>query len=506
MKSSIKRTISTFLLLFFVVGQLFADVTASGKVRYGPQIQRTLVTPSDRVRSIAEMSSFRSWVTGRGEGGVLFMATANPGNDNIRSQPISLSYEEHSSDGSRLHVKIGTDTIPVSDLHDWILLPIASYIDSPYINGVTLLGEPYRKDDKEWFRGYADNVLRIAQITQGKTVFWAEYHPALVNTLIGYLMYLVDAYFIGENYLDLNMRGITDELRILQGDNGNVADLERRPHAAESAQKIHDAWSGIIAQENRLAAPQKTMIERELGRGAISEEEAREERSKLDPAVTYIFSDPDEGVTFSITGSKIQFTGIPRYHFLKVVDFEGKPGERKAIYGDADRVTDAIDPKLVRELNPFVFDSITLAAQWSAFFRYVKQENPSGWNNFMQQLEPKTLNPNYDPNIKLDELSRNDEHRISTVYAEENRKYQYIFDTPNYYHETPRSLDFHSKKMDDAYNIFVRIRQNPKLVLTHEQMREYEDLASSDLQEKYLAGFLIILLELINNFEGSKGF
>ena len=42
---------------------------------------------------------------------------------------------------------------------------------------------------------------------------------------------------------------------------------------------------------------------------------------------------------------------------------------------------------LVRDLNPIVYDAAVATCQWSAFFRYVKENYPQNWDSFVKQVE-----------------------------------------------------------------------------------------------------------------------
>lgn len=65
------------------------------------------------------------------------------------------------------------------------------------------------------------------------------------------------------------------------------------------------------------------------------------------------------------------------------------------------KLTNAIRKKrdLVRNLNPIVYDAAVATCQWSAFFRYAKENYPQNWNSFVKQVEklqydaPKVYTP-----------------------------------------------------------------------------------------------------------------
>jgi len=474
----LKRVFCVLLLFLFIFGQVFSDITASGIIRFtGKQIVRRLVVPADNLMNIVDTIN---WAAGKGEGGVLFIATAEPENKNINKKAITLKYDKRQPDGSRLQIKIGWKTIKVKDIYDYIILPIASYVDSGYINGMTLLGGPDLDDESEILRTAIDSISEM------KTVYWAGYNSSLVNTLIGYNAYLIDSFFIDENYLDPGLRGITTNLEPLKGynyDEANPAYSQRMAEtSADHARKIYKIFSDIQTEKERSPADSQIEdIESRFRRNLIYSEEKEILLQLIEPLYnSYIFSDPDEGVTFSIKNGRIEFDGTPHYHFLKLIDYEDDedaPEGRREVYTDKDeyahRLTNALkadDSKLVRGLNPAVFDTIKQAAQWSAFFRYVKKNNPSAWNNFIKQIEPKTINPDYEPNLESDGFDK-----------EEYNKYRYVFDDPKYFCPTPRSLDFLENEFEEAYNKYLKINESQFLhTLSVKEIYEYESLDSEE--------------------------
>jgi hypothetical protein len=45
----------------------------------------------------------------------------------------------------------------------------------------------------------------------------------------------------------------------------------------------------------------------------------------------------------------------------------------------------------LKQYNPAVYSTVETIAQWSAFFRYVKQKNPANWKDFVEKTGRRTV-------------------------------------------------------------------------------------------------------------------
>jgi hypothetical protein len=413
---SLKRFFSTLLFFFLIAAQLFA-INASPKqiaimaqdllIRYGNQY----VFQSETRNLLKAMAE--------GQGGVLFRAVAAPEDASLSGQPVTLVYDGAQPDGSRLVISFGGEKIRDEGLYDWMLLPVAAFADTPYYNCVTLLGEPREQWEKDRVEFASKNRMPVG---------WAEYHPAFSDTLVGLNFYFVDAMLADISRNTINaMRNVTARMGVLAGYNDNESNAG------------YNRMMGIIGADHAFQITAATMAYlRQLSarkeQTGIMESPGSSGRAL--PSFTYIYSEPDTGITFRIEDGRIKFTGYPYYHF----GIKTKGGE----YEYAEEITRVVNayPELVEGLNPAIFDTAGKTARWAAFFRFVKKEHPLAWKTFYKQL--------------LDSKKIIEEHRPEADNDQPSyKRYRYDID-PAYYWETPRSLDFFNKDMEEAFEEFLK--------------------------------------------------
>jgi len=470
MKTS-KRFFSTVLFLFVVstlaFAQLSPEVLAGGYealLRFGESVP-VEIKASD-VLEAAKMN----------QRGVLFISEAVPEDKALESQPITLTYSGiQNNDGSRLAISFGNKTIIANDLFDWMLLPLAMYVDSEFNNCVTLFGNPKNRklDDgitSERDRTAFDNVKALEY--GKKSLFLAEFHPALKDNLVGLVLFLVDAMV-----LESDLRTITSNMGTVNGFTNRITFDQKNSEL--SAKKLSSLLRTDEAQ-SRLFADKSTELTRELinefnsAGVSVSNETFNFIKNNWfnKPYHSYIFSEPNGGISFRIENDQIKFTGVPYYQFLKITNRSLVDaylnGRQNIVYENVDELTNTIrsDPNLIRNLNPAIFDTVTRIAQWSGLLRYVRVKYPNSWNNFINQLKESSV-------------------AYSTpVNDSEFLQYHYKID-PAYKCRTPRSLDLLQKRfgetIEDEYAEFVKGR-NQKLV---EQPRQID--RGKELNEKIIS-------------------
>jgi hypothetical protein len=414
MKSFLKRLFSSILLFFFIVAQIFAlpsKVIAGGLeaiLRYAPKSVSRGITAFNVLEAAA-----------LGQGGVIFMSKAETGDIRLQNQPIALNYSGLRCDGSRLRISFGRETVRTNDLYDWMLLPIAMYVDSEFNNCVTLLAKPKDQLLDDGKTRETDREAFDKEKKGNEYVYWAEYHPAFINTLVGFNLFLVDAMLIAPDVSEL--RSITNSMGTLKGYNKEVV-------FDKNASDLSAEQFGLISTLSSL-----------FGVGYHS----------------YIFSEPDDGISFEIINNKIKFYGNPYYHFLKSTNeritdesllarVENPANAFK--WEPADVITDIIlddeDPNLIKNLNPAVFETASKTAYWAAFFRYVKDEYPRAWERFIRQIRSKAYH--------------------TPVEGSEFPEYHYKI-KQEYIWKTPRCLDllqtYFGEKIEEEYDEFVRSRR-----------------------------------------------
>lgn len=415
------------LLLSFVIGPVFAQEAGiqikDGYWRYYKPAERAK-TPADRTKALEQ-----------GEGGVLFMATAKPEDASVLSdpkKPIVLSYNKGGKDGARLTVKIGGASIAVKGLYDWILLPAVYIAQTGFTNGTTLQGTPDPGNAEEASR--ADFYLNKQQ--GGTAVSWVEVNPVLVNTLLGYNMLLADAMLtegeVGKAAADISLPGY-NETKL------KPADKKKADAAVDAANKqVKDIilkgrtdWAKGKAREvvwQQIFATGRTPNEDDMVDAINAMYTSYMPEAK--PWDYYIFCDPDEGIKFKVDKKGLIFTGAPQYYFM----YKNTDSTGRQVYQDA-KVISADMKKVVRGLNPIVYDSITQAAQWTAFFRLAKSKYPKEWDKFVAQVKANVTPPD----------------------AKTGNGYVYNLDA-GYRYETPRIFDPNSEAIKKAYAAMGKLK------------------------------------------------
>ena len=104
-----------------------------------------------------------------GIGGVYFEKTARPA-QNMEIIELTFNYDSTNFDGQRFTLKINDRNIKVP-VFDWILIPIANYVNSEFNSCFTYFGE---LKDKYAEKFVLDNDGHIL-----------NYHPAFYNSLLG---------------------------------------------------------------------------------------------------------------------------------------------------------------------------------------------------------------------------------------------------------------------------------------------------------------------------------
>lgn len=416
----LKRFICTVLLFFFIFVQLFADPK---------QISDFFFYYSNPYTFKNRTLDLLPFANGGG-GGVLFRAVAYPEDKSLLNQPITLTYNSNGNDGSRLRVTFGGKTIIVSDLYDWMLLPVAAFADTPYYNCVTLLAKP--REEWEVNRKLYDDEFYY------KSIYFAEYHPAFINTLVGLNLLLVDSIFIDENARDIPYTA--KEMKYLIGYNTNdIQDFNSK----RSNASLDYIWERLLDEEGE---------------------------QKYD---SYVFADPDNGISFKIENDKINFTAVPYYHFLRIISITPLQ------YDYANDLTEPIRvSKQVNNISPAIFNCAEKTAQWAAFFRLVKYQYPDAWYDFIMQIKPKLTDARYIPG-----------------QGPENDKYQYKFDSDNYDFETPRCLDFLDKEIEEDYRWFVSEIEDDRSQITSSFSKEQKTIYSS-LTPLERSAYLSLYLDL----------
>ena len=467
-----KRFLSVLLFLFLITAQSFADESNNINDRLN-DIDRLFsfygTNPNMAINTVVDIDP----------AGIKFEAKSMPEFRSLLAfEKVTIAYSKQSIDGSRLKINfggsiiksgaisllVGGRTIIVDDLCDWLLLPIVMYVDSGINNCVTMSGKPkniMREDGTtEIDRNAFDNLK--TQVYGKKNVYWMEYHPAFVNTLAGFNLFLVDAML-----LDLDLRTVTNNIGIIKGYNDkyifnkNASDL--------SIEKISTRMviDGAKARNSRTILMQNELIPKFKDKGVNINSDTIEFISKywFDKTYhSYIFTDcykSNEGNTIKLYGDmpfriekipnselyNIIFTGKPYYKFQKQTNdsvVNSYLYGKNPVYEPVDDLTNVFreDTDLFKNLNPVVFNTAEKIAQWAAFFRYAKENNPEGWKIFIEQIKPVAY--------------------YTAADGSDIPQYHYKID-PIYDCKTPRCFDLlkkrFGKEVENEYARFVNSRR-----------------------------------------------
>lgn len=286
-------------------------------------------------------------------GGVTFESVARPDFDG-RIPTIQLSYVASNPDGRRLWVRVDDHWV-VAPIYDWQMIPIANFAASKYTACFTLFGDA---DD------LGDN--RAAEFAKQQHGDVIAFHPALKNTLVGLRLMQLDMLIISEDAVDLPKQ------------NGRYV-LGRG-----------ESVPNIAANENAMVS-----IDEGLVQAAAADSYDTDHKR---PFQSYIINDKDSGIRFSVQNNMLSIRGAPTYYTFWVDKTTKSPVPNRALNRWL-----ASNSATVRQINPAVWDNAVTTAQYAAFFRYVKANNPSSWQQFLGQINGVQLTPAIGtPNLVVD--------------------------------------------------------------------------------------------------------
>jgi hypothetical protein len=252
--------------------------------------------------------------------GVLFQGTAVPAG-NAAGKPVAIAYNPARQDGQRLTLTIG-GTAVTAELYDWEMIPIARFVDSGYTACMTLYDKARSVEEERLKRAHDD-------------LMWANFHPALANTLIGLNLFFADAMFV-----NLDLLQFADE----------VFDTQIPGYHTPR----QNDWS-------------------------ISEiDELLDEESWI----SYIYTDYGKKISYSIINNRIVFNGAPSYYFVDLCPFCGS-----VIVLEELNELFAVIHSYIYDINPTVYRTAERTAQWAAFFRMVQADYPQVWRSFIGQID-----------------------------------------------------------------------------------------------------------------------
>jgi hypothetical protein len=295
-----------------------------------------------------------------GPGGVHFQATAAAAG-RAAGKNLGLSYDPKMPDGRRLFIRIeGFDRIQ-SGLYDWQLVPIAKYADSGFYSCITLLDDP-QTEEEITFHIKVGGYNEKAPDDKECSLFWANLHPRLANTLIGFNALLVDEMFVfvGAGY--------------------------------NAVPAIYDAVYGPGALAPRGIPGYNDIPIDKPGKGEKRFHNNILVALSIFNGEGYVYTDYGTEITFDVRDKQIVFDGFPSYQFQEFIyDKSGDVVEVRTL----DELNEYVkrNREAINALNPVVYRTAELTSHWSALFRAIKAQNPAGWSGFLKQIESAAVQP-----------------------------------------------------------------------------------------------------------------
>jgi hypothetical protein len=366
-----------------------------------------------------------------GVGGVAFDQIAAPaGNLQVRS--LALEWSPAAPDGGRLAVMLNGSRYPVP-VYNWQLIPIARFADSEFYSAVTLFGR------------LSDPVREKQVRDQGGDII--NYHPALVDTLLGLRIFQLDVHILGLSSTDLPKE--KDRYLLGAGENppdtranisgwnsyvGQINDIESDLKVQFRSYLICDHGREIRfgVQDGKLAltgdpifycwrykSDESGFDAKALNEGAVRDLDAQMEAARA--ADREQFNDREFYIAALL---KLAADYQDRYHFyssgtivdlIKIQDAEARKSFLRRYGTDSlrrmtldmrirmnaydvvylreysERLSSQTD--ILRAINPQVWDAGVNLMRWSAFFRWVKRDYPAEWQRFLAQIKGIAVEP-----------------------------------------------------------------------------------------------------------------
>jgi len=338
-------------------------------------------------------------------GGVAFRQIASP-EAGFQPNRIEIDYDSSQADGFRLRIRF--DGIPcVSLLPDWLLIPIAGYADSEFNATVSLFGTQT-----------TDSTYDIV------------FHPSLKDTLLGLRLLQCDLLLISMN-----------DTWDLPSQNGfaPLGSGEKSIGIRRVANGIRLDWQGgLLARAPTPLGPftvQANATNPMTNDAVGSPTFFRIATHRFDPASaaavssaignadfqSWVLTDHDAKVEFGVREGSLRLTGQPYYHFWNAdwaaydAEYNRLSALAEAALPDIERYNaivaqiNALEPRVypiedatrrlrlqsepLKAFNPVTFAASETTMRFSAFFRYVKARNPTGWSEFVRKTRGTSPKP-----------------------------------------------------------------------------------------------------------------
>jgi len=416
-------------ILSLVISVLWLCASVSAQLALGPQ--RLVHSPAPTLRNRTHLRvglGRRPRISFVGRiGGVAFDAVAKPA-DGFVVNTLALDYFPDRRDGQRLTVSINDQTV-LAPIYDWQLIPIAKFANSGFYSCFTLFGDLANSKKQREVLGRRGRVL--------------NYHPSFENTLLGLRLFQLDSLIINRHSYDLVKNG--DEYLLGAGEvppsiSKNKSSLE---NFRIFNQKIPDNKynSYVVSDFGRTVAFRVDgdrldiqgepsyyfwrMDEQALKKLESGEAMDQVMRELLQEAESFGKSNPQVTERAWLTQQLISTAAnyerlIGNYRILEGL---GLPelfqllatkgvAAREALLSQ--QSTDSLlmqlftlrtvasvqraeampglsqmvssQTRMLRAINPAVWDASVNVMRYAAFFRYCKAKHPQQWRLFMKQI------------------------------------------------------------------------------------------------------------------------
>ncbi len=356
-------------------------------------------------------------------GGVAFDKIASPVSD-LTFRSLSLDYNPNVADGNRLGVIVDGKRVS-SPVYDWQLIPIAKFANSRYYACVTLYGRLINPEEQDRVLNNRDRII--------------NYHPEFSNTLLGLRLFQLDTLIWEPNAIDLpkdgeryilgegeaepdissNSRGLKEFTDYIKQFKGNLAATLRSFVICDYGRDIQfDFKGGTLtitgepffyiwysksngrdyneeAVDNSVADIIKILIDsaRLKSPRAFNEKEWYINMLvKLVPKFKEEFKDmyKREWLRLTTRGDN----ALTAFLRKSTVSWLRDEMRKLLLYWIAKSVVPLKEyskwisdqPKLLRKINPAVWNAGVNVMRYAAFFRYCKQKYPKQWRNFINQI------------------------------------------------------------------------------------------------------------------------
>lgn len=421
-----------FRRTIFLVGLLLiaSHTNLLAQLRLGPQNLVSMAAPALRNPQHLSIGLKSQAFVGK-IGGVAFDQVAQPDED-LSVNDLSLHYRPDLPDGKRLQLMVNGQLI-YAHIYDWQLIPIAKFADSPYFSCFTLFGK-------------LKNTTKEKEVLEkGGRIL--NYHPSLVDTLLGLRIFQLDILILhdfitdlpkeGEEYIlgagesmpnfrmnKIGMKLFAYYINIIQSElqtrhrsyvicdfeqdihfsfHGNTLNIEGQPFYYFWRYKRDQPGYDNKATHDRVLQEIQEKIKSEKKSNA----EGFNERKCLIDALVLQAKNYQERYQLYSSGTVVDLINIQdddsrrsflsRYHtnslYKLLVNMRVAMDAYEILYLKDYSELISSKPELLHGINPTVWNSAVQTMRYAAFFRFCKTNFPESWLHFIRQIENIAVAP-----------------------------------------------------------------------------------------------------------------